>query len=138
MWAAIRYRRAQAAALMLLAALIATCAALAPLYTRALEQGLLRNAVFQAAPADTALTVKATRHAHQPRPRPSTRLAQVVPADVRALHEPGIGTYNGQVDVQVFPNRPAAPLDLIYRDRMCDHVRITHGRVPERPAARSP
>ncbi len=35
MWAAIRYRRAQAAALMLLSALIATCAALAPLYTRA-------------------------------------------------------------------------------------------------------
>lgn len=129
MWAAIRYRRAQAAALMLLSALIATCAALAPLYTRALEQGLLRNAVFQAAPADTALTVKATRTPTSP-DLALDRLAQVVPAEVRALHEPGIGTYNGQVDVQVFPNRPTAPLDLIYRDRMCDHVRITQGACP--------
>ncbi len=129
MWAAIRYRRAQAAALMLLAALIATCAALAPLYTRALEQGLLRNAVFSAEPADTALTVKATRTPTTP-DLALPRLAEVVPADVKALHEQGIGTYNGQVVFQVFPNRPGAPLDLIYRDRMCEHVRITDGACP--------
>ncbi len=129
MWAAIRYRRAQAAALMLLSALIATCAALAPLYTRALEQGLLRQAVFQAAPADTALTIKATRTPTTP-DLALSRLAEVVPPAVRDLHEPGIGTYNGQVVFQVFPNRPGAPVDLIHRDRMCDHVRMTAGSCP--------
>ena len=129
MWAAIRYRRAQAAALMLLSALIATCAALAPLYTRALEQGLLRQAVFEADPADTALTVKATRTPTAP-DLALPRLSEVVPAGVRELHQPGIGTYNGQVVFQVFPNRPGAPLDLIYRDGMCEHVRITAGACP--------
>lgn len=129
MWAAIRYRRAQAAALMLLAALIATCAALAPLYTRALEQGLLRQAVFQAAPADTALTIKATRTPTTP-DLALSRLAEVVPPAVRDLHEPGVGTYNGQVIFEVFPNRPGAPVDLIYRDHMCEHVRMTAGSCP--------
>jgi putative ABC transport system permease protein len=128
-WAAIRYRRAQAAALMLLSALIATCAALAPLYTRALEQGLLRQAVFEAAPADTALTVKATRTPTAP-DLALARLTEVVPPGVRDLHEPGIGTYNGQVVFEVFPNRPGAPVDLIYRDRMCERVVVTAGTCP--------
>jgi len=36
-WAAIRYRRAQALALALLSALITACAVFAPLYERSLE-----------------------------------------------------------------------------------------------------
>ena len=43
MWAAIRYRRAQALALLLLSALITACAVFAPLYERNLEQSLLRD-----------------------------------------------------------------------------------------------
>ena len=128
MWAAIRYRRAQAAALMLLSALIATCAALAPLYTRSSRAAAQRR--LPGRPGGHRADRQGDPHAHQPRPRRSHRLAQVVPADVRALHKPGIGTYNGQVDVQQLPERPTAPLDLIYRDRMCDHVRITQGACP--------
>jgi hypothetical protein len=114
---------------MLLSALIATCAALAPLYARALEQGLLRQAVFQAAPADTALTIKATRTPTTP-DLALSRLAEVVPPAVRDLHEPGIGTYNGQVIFEVFRGRPGAPVDLINRDRMCEHVVVTAGTCP--------
>ena len=42
MWAAIRYRRAQALTLLLLSALITACAVFAPLYERALEQEIGR------------------------------------------------------------------------------------------------
>ena len=45
MWAAIRYRRAQALVLVLLATLVTACATFAPLYERALEQSLLRKAI---------------------------------------------------------------------------------------------
>ena len=44
MRAALRYRRAQALAVAVLAALVTMCLVLAPLYTRALEQAMVHDA----------------------------------------------------------------------------------------------
>ena len=56
MWAAIRYRRAQASALLLLSALITACAVFAPLYERALEQSLLRDGLTRQSVLATSIT----------------------------------------------------------------------------------
>ena len=55
MWAAIRYRRAQAVALMLLSALLTACAVFAPLYERALEQSLLRDGLTRQSALSTSI-----------------------------------------------------------------------------------
>ena len=55
MWAAIRYRRAQALALLLLSALITACAVFAPLYERALEQSLLRDRLTRQSEISTSI-----------------------------------------------------------------------------------
>ena len=55
MWAAIRYRRAQALTLLLLSALITACAVFAPLYERALEQSLLRDGLTRQSAVATSI-----------------------------------------------------------------------------------
>src|SRR6185312_12929291 len=102
MWAAIRYRRVQAAVLVLLAALVTTCAVFAPLYERGLEQALLHGALDNAVPADTALVVRAGRTTTNPGFVPQDLLANV-PAQTRTLYGQPVGTISNPVEV-----RPAA------------------------------
>lgn len=129
MWAAIRYRRAQAAVLVLLAALITACAAFAPLYERGLEQALVRSVIDEAAPADTALTARSGRSATNPE-LVSAALEPNVPAPVRALHEPGIGMVQGAMAVVPRAGLAASPGELIARTGVCEHLRVTTGRCP--------
>jgi hypothetical protein len=58
-WAAIRYRRAQALALLLLSALITACAVFAPLYERNLEQSLLRDGLTRQSVISTSIVGEA-------------------------------------------------------------------------------
>lgn len=57
MWSAIRYRRGQALILLVLSALITSCAVLAPLYDRAMRQALTRLTVDSATGADASIQV---------------------------------------------------------------------------------
>ena len=132
MWAALRYRGAQTAALVLLSALVTACAVLAPLYSRALEQGLLQSAVFRAGPADTALVVSAGRTATSP----DLGIADVldaVPAKARELHEDPVGQLYGRGTVKPRAGLMASPLELVYRDRVCEHVVFAAGGCPREP-----
>ncbi|HEY7722360.1 MAG TPA: FtsX-like permease family protein [Pedococcus sp.] len=129
MWAAIRYRRAQAAVLVLLAALITACAAFAPLYERGLEQALVRTVIDEAAPADTALTVRSGRSATNPE-LVSAGLEPNVPAALRALHEPGIGMVHGAMAVVPRAGLAPSPGEIMARTGACEHLRITTGRCP--------
>ncbi len=139
MWAAIRYRRAQAVSLLLLAALVSACAAIAPLYTRALEQAQLRSAVDRADLSETLLQVSVNRTS----PRFSTtgdgtlqmpsELEARVPAALAELHEPPIGSLSAAIRYQIFPGIGSTELSLRARDGICDHVTITEGRCPTRP-----
>ena len=61
MWKAIRYRGGQSLVLVLISALVATCAAFAPLFSRSIDQALLRATLGRLEAADLKLGVLATR-----------------------------------------------------------------------------
>ena len=132
MWAAIRYRRTQAAVLVLLAALIATCAVFAPLYQRALEQSLLRTSVVAASVADTSLVVRGGRGAANPG-MTSADLVDNVPPALRALYGQPIGQMTDGIAIQPAPGLKRSPGGIIARDRVCDHLTITTGSCPTAP-----
>ena len=64
-WAAVRHRRGQSVALVLVSALVTTCAVFAPLFVRTLEQGLLRARLVEREPADTTVLLR-TRTVSEP------------------------------------------------------------------------
>lgn len=130
MWAAIRYRRAQAVVLVLLSALIATCAVFAPLYQRALEQSLLRTSINAASVADTALVVRSGRGTANP-DFGSADLAGNVPASVRVLYGEPIGQLSDAIDIVPRAGLKPSPGDLVARDRVCEHLTITTGACPK-------
>ena len=65
-WAAVRYRRSQSLALVLVSALVTTCAVFAPLFVRTLEQGLLQARLVERDPADTTVLLRSARTAADP------------------------------------------------------------------------
>ncbi|SDP23728.1 FtsX-like permease family protein [Pedococcus dokdonensis] len=132
MWAAIRYRRAQALVLVLLAALIATCASFAPLYQRALEQAQLRQAIGAASPADTALVVRAGRTPANPGFDADTLRANV-PAAVARLYGAGVGQLSEQISVVPRDGLKPSPLTVLSRTDVCQHVELTVGTCPSAP-----
>jgi len=130
MWAAIRYRRAQAIVLVLLAALTATCAVFAPLYQRALEQSLLRTSINAASVADTALVVRAGRGTANPAFQSSALLANV-PGSVRVLYGEPVGQLSDSIGIVPRDGLKQSPGDLVARDRVCEHLKITVGACPK-------
>ncbi|HEY7719134.1 MAG TPA: FtsX-like permease family protein, partial [Pedococcus sp.] len=130
MWAALRYRRAQAVVLALLSALVTACAAFAPLYERGLEQALLRAALDRTAPADTALTVRAGRSATSPE-LTSAELRGNVPPALVPLHGEGIGMLEGSMAVVPRRGLKPSPGELVARTGVCDHLRLVSGRCPK-------
>jgi hypothetical protein len=130
MWAAIRYRRAQAVVLVLLSALIATCAVFAPLYQRALEQSLLRTSISSASVADTALVVRSGRGTANPT-FVSADLGGNVPGPVRALYGDPIGQMSDSITIVPRDGLKPSPGDLVARDDACAHLRITTGACPK-------
>src|SRR5690348_15553700 len=129
MWAAIRYRRAQALVLVLLSALIATCAVVAPLYQRALEQAQLRQAVGEASAVDTALTVRAGRNPANP-DFGSRDLEGNVQPGLKRLYSGGIGQVSQPFDIIPRKGLKPSPVTILSRDGSCEHLRLTVGRCP--------
>ncbi len=66
-WAAVRYRRSQSLVLVIVSALVTTCAVFAPLFVRTLEQGLLQARLVESDPADTSVLMRAV-HARSQTP----------------------------------------------------------------------
>jgi hypothetical protein len=129
MWAAIRYRRAQAIVLVLLATLVTACATFAPLYERALEQSLLRSAIDGAPVADTALVARGGRTAADPLRR-SGSLEGAVPAEVRALYSVPIGQMLDVIEINPRSGLKPSPGRLVARTDVCRHLRLTAGTCP--------
>ncbi len=132
MWAAIRYRRTQAAVLVLLSALIATCAVFAPLYQRALEQALLRTSISSASVADTALVVRSGRGTANPS-FVSGDLSGNVPGSVRVLYGDPVGGMSDSISIKPRAGLKDSPGDLVARDEVCKHLKLTSGACPQRP-----
>ncbi len=131
-WSAVRHRRSQSIALVLVSALVTACAVFAPLFVRTLEQGLLRAGIVQRDPADTAAVLRATRTAERPGVAPST-LVPVLSPEARRWFEPGIGMTTADTDIVPAPGKQSSPVRLVARDGVCEHVTLNVGRCPTAP-----
>jgi ABC-type antimicrobial peptide transport system permease subunit len=130
MWAAIRYRRAQALVLVLLSALVATCAVFAPLYERALEQSLLRSAINEAPVADTALVVRGGRSEADPELSPQS-LQGAVPSGLLRIYGQPIAEMTDQIDISPRAGLKPSPGRMVARPDICDHLTLTVGTCPK-------
>src|SRR6478752_6010230 len=96
MWAALRYRKGQAAALAVLAALVTACAVFSPLYDRAMQQSLVDVRLAQATPLDSGLQLEASSRVDnralfqgeqaEPPPTPTQLLATVPRSALTSYH----------------------------------------------------
>ncbi|WP_406831698.1 FtsX-like permease family protein [Pedococcus sp. KACC 23699] len=131
LWAAIRYRRAQALPLVVLSALIATCAVFAPLYERALEQSLLRSTIDQAPITGTALSVRGGRSERFPTRQPGD-LADVVPPVLRGLYMVPFRQMQDSIFITPRHGLLPSPVRLLSRSDVCAHLTV-RGRCPQTP-----
>lgn len=125
---AMRHRAGQGVALALLAALVVACAAVAPMTTRSVEQGLLRSRLAgDADPARSATSVVLGRSPSSPE-TPADVEAAIGPA-LRAVHDEPIGELRAGSSVEREAGKEASPVVVRSRDDMCEHV-VVAGRCP--------
>ena len=129
-WAAVRYRRSQSLALVLVSALVTTCAVFAPMFVRTLEQGLLRARLVERDVADTTVLLRAARTATSPGTTPGELAAAMPPAALPWFGE-RIGMTTADTRVQPRDGVQSSPLRLVARDDVCAHLELTSGRCPE-------
>ncbi|MER7071391.1 FtsX-like permease family protein [Terrabacter sp. NPDC000476] len=124
------HRRAQAAALVLLSALVVGSAVLGPLYARALEHGLLRDALARASVVDTGLVVEqgSTERAV---PSPA-QVQRIVPETVRSAFDAPVALVSGQVVLGMAPSRGGQGVQTTAYAPLagCADVKIITGRCP--------
>ncbi|GAA5024125.1 hypothetical protein GCM10023258_15940 [Terrabacter aeriphilus] len=124
------HRRAQAVALVLLSALVVGSAVLGPLYARALEHGLLRDALARASVVDTGLVVEqgSTERAV---PSPA-QVQRVVPQAVRSAFDAPVALVSGQVVLGMSPARGGQGVQTTAYAPLagCADVEIVTGRCP--------
>jgi hypothetical protein len=128
MVAALRYRWAQAVVVIVLSALVTTCLVIAPLYTRALEQAMVRTLLHEAAAGETGLRLASSSSTEPAVALSSADLAKLVPDTVRDLFgTPIAGTSLG---VRRMPLLGQPDGRLLAREGMCGQVQFTDGRCP--------
>lgn len=137
MWAALRYRKGQAAALAVLAALVTTCAVFAPLYDLAMRESLVDVRLAQSTQLNSGLQLEASSRVDnrtvfqvgqsEPPPTPTELLAKFPRSALASYHAPVLGWTD---NLDVLPDRGLTG-QLMWRTGACDHVRIVSGRCPE-------
>lgn len=129
-WSAVRYRRSQSLVLVVVSALVTTCAVFAPLFVRTLEQGLLQAGLVERDVAETTVVVRAARTTTEPDTTPGD-LAVVMPEEAERWFHDGVGMTTADTRVQPREGLQTSPLRLVARDDICAHVEISVGRCPE-------
>lgn len=129
MWAALRHRRGQVIALALVSALVATCAAFAPIFARSVDQGLLRTHVTQADAEQTATAISRPRTADARDVLPA-EVAERVPADLAAVSGDPVEAMRQATRVVPEAGKQASPVVLRSRTDACDHLEVD-GRCPQ-------
>ncbi len=97
-WAAVRYRRSQSLALVLVSALVTTCAVFAPMFVRTLEQGLLRARLVERDVADTTVLLRASRTIDEPDRTPGD-LATAMPPEATSWFGDRVGMTTADTEV---------------------------------------
>ena len=128
MLAALRYRRAQTVVVVVLSALVTTCLVLAPLYTRALEQAMVRTMLRDASAEQIGLRLSSTSSTEPALALPPDALEQLPPDTIRPFFGPPVAS--SAVDVRRMPVAGEPGGRLLARDGMCEHVRFADGRCP--------
>jgi putative ABC transport system permease protein len=131
-WAAVRYRRSQSLVLVIVSALVTTCAVFAPLFVRTLEQGLLQAGLVERDVADTTVVVRAVRTAQDPTVTPD-ELRAVMPEEATRWFHDGVGMTTADTRVQPRAGMQTSPLRLVARQDSCDHVEMVSGSCPSVP-----
>lgn len=129
MLAAVRYRRGQAVVILVLSALVTAGAAFAPLYTRALQQAVVATLLDQAPVARAGVRIASTSASEPYLALFPARLADLVPAQVRAASGPAVASH--AVGVRRMPLDAQPGGLLLWRDGMCAHVGFTAGACPQ-------
>ena len=127
MWAAIRYRRAQAVALLLVSALITGCVAFAPLYERALEQSLLRDGLVHQDAMATSVVAQAVE-TRDVLPSPE-RIRSALPAALAEVYDGGSDRWNGRATFTGV-GASASTIDVYAPQDPCRGVEIVQGSCP--------
>lgn len=137
MWAALRYRKGQAAVLAALAGLITACAAFVPLYDRAMQQSLVDLELARLTPIAAGLQLEgvsmvagAYTNEDQIPPPPPSALLGLMPADALASYGDPVRGWSAQV-LQLPGGREDVEGTLLWRDGMCERVSLVSGRCPE-------
>lgn len=131
MWKAIRYRGGQSLVLVLMSALVATCAAFAPLFARSIDQALLQATLGRMETADLKLSVQASRT--QDPALTSADIESRMPAGLQQWYAPGVGMTTANTSVVPTQGKKPSPVRLVARDDVCDHVTIGEGACPTKP-----
>lgn len=130
MWAAIRYRRAQAVALMLLSALLTACAVFAPLYERALEQSLLRDGLTRQSALATSIVGESVQSpVSSPQP---AGIRGIFPVALLPFYDSGSDLWSGRVTYTGVVGLPST-VQIVGPQDTCRALEITQGTCPSNP-----
>lgn len=134
---AIRHRPVQAVVIALLSALVTSCAILAPLQQRAIDQASAQVELGRASASAEVLQLESsgfvtsnyTGGGQPARALTPTELAGIVPRSIgRSFEEPVLGQYVG---IRMPSSAPhASDGDLAWRADACAHVRLSSGQCP--------
>lgn len=125
--AALRHRPGQALLVVVLAAVVSASAALGPLYSRAVEQSIVRTVLSDAPAPDRGVVVAATGK----KPPSPDRLASVVSVGKPSELGRPIGGSDVPVTVRTSAGaRPQGTARLTSRDGLCGHLRLASGSCP--------
>lgn len=131
MWKAIRYRGGQSLVLILISALVATCAAFAPLFSRSIDQALLRATLGRLDAADLKLGVLASRT--QDETLAAGAVEAAMPLNLQRWYEPGLSMTTDDTEVVPVAGKKPSPVRIVARDEVCDHVVLSQGTCPVQP-----
>ena len=128
MLAALRYRRAQTVVVVVLSALVTTCLVLAPLYSRALEQAMVRTMLRDASAEQSGLRLSSTSSTEPALALTPDALEQPPPETIRPFFRTAGRELRGRHRRMPVAGQPGGR--LLARDGMCEHVRFADGRCP--------
>lgn len=128
MWKAIRYRGGQSLVLILISALVATCAAFAPLFSRSIDQALLRATLGRLEAADLKLSVLASRT--QDPALAAGAVESAMPQSLLRWYQPGLSMTTANTEVVPVKGNQPSPVRLVARDEVCDHLTLDEGECP--------
>ena len=124
-------------ALLSVATAAMLAAAAGPIYLLGAQESVIRDTLASASVLDRGLTLTAAPFIQNQGPPPEQRLLQALDAGTQMGIQQWFGSPIKNSSVHIALSRPADSdryeTDVIARDQVCDHIRISAGRCPQAP-----